>query len=248
MKWLLLITVFAVVVSGCSRIGTWLWGKDQKILESGEFQGYAPRDPIHLPGFDVVENGDTLSRYWSDMTSEEIRLSLPYTDDVVLVQDRNKRRRIPFSDVAITGEKGDYAVYNDYMKYRLEKLRGEDGSLLGVGKVGVGVRVIAEITTRERNLRLPDLFSLAAEAQSGNLTGSLNLKVIGMESKDITMLMPMGTEINDTSISMAFQAVAAVKAKLYDRDVRLTPHIYAVRETASEAEADSLLSALEASD
>jgi len=76
------------------------------------------------------------------------------------------------------------------MKYRVEDVsEGADGSgeSLGTARIGVGLRIKAVVQTTEVGLNLGSLIAIGAE-------------VIGIDSPDVTNLIPLTSEIDQTSI------------------------------------------------
>ncbi|HXH73274.1 MAG TPA: hypothetical protein VNI58_10710 [Mariprofundaceae bacterium] len=138
--------------------------------------------------------------------------------------------------------KGNYTVVSDYILYRVENVPGA-----GVGLVGVGMRVRAKIRTNKGGLNLSGLFNLALEAKAENLSGELQVDVIGIYSKDVVQIFPaMTTEISPTSIQQVMQALAAIKAKISEDNVDITPQLIALRQNQKGAKSiieDSLANA-----
>ena len=116
----------------------------------------------------------------------------------------------------------------DYVKFRDEPIVDSSGKVIRKGRVGVGLRLVAELSTSKANLDLGSLLAIGINAKSGNLKGSLFVNVIGVDSSDITNLIPLSMVIDETSIQAALQSLAAIKSKIYDAKTQLTPHVVAV--------------------
>ncbi len=57
------------------------------------------------------------------------------------------------------------------------------------------------------------------------------MTVIGNDSRDVTNLIPITSQLDQTSIQSALQALAAVKTKMWDSgETTLTPYIVAVQQ------------------
>jgi hypothetical protein len=87
-------------------------------------------------------------------------------------------------------------------------------------------------------VNLGDLFALGLAAEANHLEGTLSVDVIGMDSKDITNILPFQSEINKTTIQNVMQALASIKAKIYDKDTDLYPHILSVKPNVGYGEMD----------
>jgi len=105
---------------------------------------------------------------------------------------------------------------------------------LGYRRIGIGLRLKGEILTLKSNLDIGSLMGIAMQAKFGNLIGTLSVSVIGMDSPEITQLFPMPSQIDETSVMKAMEALAAIKAKLNDPGTFITPHILAVRNEQGE--------------
>jgi hypothetical protein len=135
---------------------------------------------------------------------------------------------LTYLPASVSAEKGDYRVVMDYMKYRDEPIVDSDGKVLGNGRVGIGLRLVAELSTAKADLNLGSLLVIGVNAKLGYLKGSLYVNVIGMDSSDITNLIPLTSVIDETAIQAALQSLAAVKSKIHDNATLLTPHVVAV--------------------
>jgi len=118
-------------------------------------------------------------------------------------------------------------VGSDPAKYR-DEVMIEKGDKIPC-RVGVGVRIVANISTKKANIDLSGLFPIAFAAKSGFLNGQIEVLKIGIDSAGLNMILPPPSEINDTSLQSALQAVAAIRAKLYDQNTKLIPHVLAIQ-------------------
>jgi len=99
----------------------------------------------------------------------------------------------------------------------------------------VGLRIKAVVQTTEVGLNLGSLIAIGAEARRGTLRGGISVDVIGIDSPDVTNLIPLTSEIDQTSIQGALQALASIKTKISEADTRLTPHVVAIRQAKAGA-------------
>lgn len=92
--------------------------------------------------------------------------------------------------------------------------------------VGISVRMIATLYTYKGSLDLSKIASfISASGERKKLSGFLEVKVSGIESKTITSLIPTPTSISPESIINALQAMAAIKSHFNDNDVRIIPQL-----------------------
>ena len=134
-------------------------------------------------------------------------------------------------------ERGSYEVIMDYMKYRVEDAYGENGDYIGNARVGVGLRIKALIVTNKANLNLGSITAIGLQANLGHLSGGISVDVVGIDSEAVTNLIPLTSEIDETAIQLALQALASIKSKLWEDDTTITPHIVAIRQSKPNQEA-----------
>ncbi len=133
-----------------------------------------------------------------------------------------------FGSASLSSKNSVYRIVMDYAKYKVQ--RTQDGS----AKVGIGLRMVAEVTTSKNKIDLGDLFALGLAAESDHLSGTLSVDVIGMDSKEITYLLPFQSEINKTTIQNAMQALATIKSEIYNDSTKIYPHILSVKPKITE--------------
>ncbi len=204
-------------------------------LSAQFFQPVVPIDWRSL-GSEVtgIEDGD------KDQVKDEVLNMLPNESvDVVItkIKDNNTVEQTMNS----TSEKNtSYIVTMDYMRYKNEQVQGE-GEYAGMVKIGIGLRLTARITCKAKGVDLGSLFSIADAVAQGKINGSLNVDVIGIKNKDVTITVPIPGVLNQTSIQNAMQSLATVKSKMYDVDAILHPQILAVKTKEKENSSDNLI-------
>jgi hypothetical protein len=90
--------------------------------------------------------------------------------------------------------------------------------------VGVGLRITADVTIISDSINL-DLFGLGFAASSGKVSGSLVVQTLGITGENISSLLPMPSQLNQTTIQNAIVALGAIRAKLYERNTILAPRV-----------------------
>lgn len=61
---------------------------------------------------------------------------------------------------------------------------------------GIGLRLLATVTTKQRGVDISSLESVGLAASQGELTGSLQIQTLGITGRGISGLLPIPTEIN----------------------------------------------------
>lgn len=195
---------------------------------------YRPVNPVFVSTYQTIANIDQTGRInykevaWPSTKQADVNPLLPNHSASVVTFKRNVSGGLTYLPASVSAEKGDYRVVMDYMKYRDEPIVDSDGKVLGNGRVGIGLRLVAEISTAKADLNLGSLLVIGVNAKLGYLKGSLYVNVIGMDSSDITNLIPLTSVIDETAIQAALQSLAAVKSKIHDNATLLTPHVVAV--------------------
>jgi len=219
-----------LVTTGCST-----WHRDgpsnqgQKHIQTSDFLGYQPIAPQPAKNVRYYDSSDhEVTKPWASITDIRKKKSLlPMQSSYTYIAKDDLSAGLKFLSNGIKAEKGNYVVWSDYILYRVERVPGS-----GVGLVGVGLRIRAKIRTFKGDLNLSGLFNIAIEAQAGNLSGELQVDVIGIHSPEIIQIFPaLSTEISTTSIQNVMQALAAIKAKLSEDDVDITPHLLALQQS-----------------
>jgi hypothetical protein len=193
------------------------------------YQGYQPIEPLPVKCVEVYqkERNDFSTKPWASLSDSTIRDILPNQSAQISLRKTDINGKLSYMVASVTEEAGSYEVTMDYMKYRVEDVN-IDSVYIGSGRIGIGLRIKAVVTTNKANLNLSGLTNLGVEANSNNLSGQLSVDIIGIDSKDITNYLPLTAKLDETSIQNALQSVATIKSKIWDNNVKLTPHLIAI--------------------
>lgn len=139
----------------------------------------------------------------------------------VHIEEINASGSLSYGVASVSGKNKIYHVTVDYLKYRTDSLK----SVVYVS--GVGLRLVAKIKTFSAGIDLSSLFALGAAASAKRASGELEFESIGISGKQITPLVPVPTNLSIESVTAAMQALAAIKAKIYEAggDVKIWPQI-----------------------
>ncbi|MDL2042873.1 hypothetical protein MT371_12975 [Vibrio parahaemolyticus] len=119
------------------------------------------------------------------------------------------------SKLAARGKK--VLFQQDYVSYKNVEISGKQK------KVGILLRLEAEIVTKSADLNLNGIFAIGAAASAGTAAGKLRLKVFGLSGRPISEAIPAPSDISEQSLLNAFTAIATIKSKIYDGDVFVVP-------------------------
>ena len=110
---------------------------------------------------------------------------------------------------SVTAESGQYIVIMDFMKYLVEPvIDDQTNKEIGMGRVGVGLRMTATINTSKAGINLGSLLAIGVAAQIGSLRGTLTVDIIGIDSPDIPNLLISNSTIDETSIQKTLESIA----------------------------------------
>ena len=222
-KLMMAIVVAVSAISACVTI------PDNKVI-SENYLDYQPISPIpasKVKVYDKASNSET-EVFWESLTGvTDKRSLLPIQSAQIYVNSYEVSGKASYLVSSISAKKGSYKVTMDYMKYRVEDVYDESGIHIGSGRVGVGLRIKALVVTNKAKLNLGSLSVIGLEASRGNLSGGISVDIVGIDSASVTDLIPLTSEINQTSIQSALQALASIKAKLWGKNVKITPHLLA---------------------
>lgn len=253
MKIKLAVVLFVFVMFGCEGAlfnqGSFAvdsGSKQEKPLQgvgisSKDYLGYQPIDPIPVSKVIVfdTETKNEKEVFWRSLpNAESIRRLLPLQTAQFAVRKTDVSGQVTYLVSSLSAEKGNYEVIMDYMKYRVQDAFGEDGDYIGNARVGVGLRIKALVVTNKANLNLGSITAIGLQANLGHLSGGISVDVVGIDSEAVTNLIPLTSEIDETSIQSALQALASIKSKLWEDDTTITPHIIAIRQSKPNQEAE----------
>jgi len=205
-----------------------------KILSAGKtyenFRGFEPIDPIeYLEEVAIVENGEIVFKYPLKLKKDEILSFLANETVLVSVGQFSGEGKLGYGPASFSIKGSSYKITMDYMKFATLREKNEKGVLTGYKRVGVGLRIIANVTAMESGVNLGDLFAIGLAAKANKVSGTLMIEVIGIKSKDVTAVLPLPSEINQSTIQSAMQAMATIKSKIYEDGTGLYPQVMAIK-------------------
>ena len=116
-------------------------------------------------------------------------------------------------------------VQQDYVNYGLFEKNGVPLRL------GILLRVEADLLTLKGQVNLNGLFAAAVAVQTGRASGKLKVLVYGLSGEPVNALLPMPSNLSEESFMGALTAIGAIKAKIYDEQVFVEPCLLPQHET-----------------
>lgn len=204
------------------------------------------RDPVKLdPG---ETNADITSPEFKnallrDLDTETLRISLSKIGGSVSTTVAVVGASVKGESYILTLDYVKYFTHNKRVEttYKVLKADGTKDTVPFAGNVpiykGVGVRIRAEFTALETGLNISGLPALSVAANSNQISGRLTVQTLGLTGPQITGLMPIISDISVASIQSAVQAVAAIKAKMYEDSTVAYPKIVGFEAPAAQLDA-----------
>jgi hypothetical protein len=125
--------------------------------------------------------------------------------------------RLTYLTAGVSGRSKTVLIQQDFVNYKKAIIDGRET------RVGVVLRIEAELVTKDRDINLNGLFAIGVALRQGSIAGQLRVQVHGVTGEPIMALIPMPSEVSETSIQHAMQAIATIKALLYDEKVSIIP-------------------------
>lgn len=198
-----------------------------------EFKDFIPVVPfmydVPVTITDSTGRIDTLSIQKLALNRSQMLRFLANEGAHITIRQIDEDGQVKFLANTLSGKNSNYSVVVDYSNFTTVKVFDAQKHLTGTAKLGVGVRLTANLLTREADLNIGDLFSLALAAERKQAIGSLSIDIIGITSDQVTALVPLPSEISLTSIQAAMQALASIKAKIYEDSTTLMPQVLALK-------------------
>jgi hypothetical protein len=213
----------------------------EELRSAAAYNEFVPIDPMPFDTVSYVKSDGTKvdDAPWPTIATKTIRTLLPNQQADMTTYKLTQSGEIKYLTASTTGEAGVYRVVMDYVQYRVENIENDAGKQIGVGRVGIGLRIKAQIQTKKAGIDLGSLIALGIAAKRGEIQGKLSVAALGVNSPEITTLFPTPSDINETSIQKALEALAAIKSKIGDDATSLTPQVVAVKVTDASALAGS---------
>ena len=162
------------------------------------------------------------------MTPTEKINHLGIHQTIISVAKSDQSGSLSYLSAGGSAQNSDYVVTMDTCFYNPEKVNDNSGNLLGIGYVGVGLRVKAALHTVSAHIDLGSLFSIGAAAQHNKVQGTMTVEIIGVDSADVNNLFVTTSTIDGTSIEKTLESMATIFSKIKDSRTTLTPQILAV--------------------
>ena len=227
-----ILSLFVTILNSCGTTNQLLQSVTKKQTE------FKAIDPIDY-GWNIIffdSLGQQYSKTVAQCTKDEILTFLLNENVLVSILEQTTNGEINLGTAAISESNKYYRIVMDYSKNKTV-IPNANGS----AKVGVGLRLVAKIKSLKGKINLGDLFAIGGAAEAGYLEGTLSIEIIGIKSKEVTTIIPFPSEINQTTIQNAMQALVTIKSKIYDNETAIIPQVIAIKPSNEDIATENLL-------
>ncbi|WP_299057531.1 hypothetical protein [uncultured Polaribacter sp.] len=208
-------------------------------VSAKKYIDFIPIPPVQIKNLVLSTSANNkivnLSTTQMSLDKQAVLNFVPNESMETTIQKFNNEGNIEYYYSGRSVNKGSYRLIIDYNKYiihNIDKTGQEDCQ--GYAKIGIGLRIIANIKALKNNIDISSLVAIGNAAKDGNISGTVGYQVIGIESKEITAILPINSEITSSINQIFLQAIGVVKGKIYDEKTRLHPQIIALKHTGCE--------------
>jgi hypothetical protein len=238
--------IFVLFLSGCfSTEGIDPVTLRAATFSTGDYTPYVPVSAAHSYFATYYDSdGHLATQAWKDMTNEMVREKLPDVVSSITVENKNASVNAGFLVANVTGSVGEYSVTFEYIKYYVvPAIDKTSKKTIGTGRIGVGMRMTAGVSTNKENLDLGNLLALGIAAQNNDLSGRLHVQVFGIDTAGVTI--PITDEpISQDNIQQVLTVLATLKSKIADSTTILTPYVLEVKPNNASITVDQVKAAL----
>jgi hypothetical protein len=195
-----------------------------------KYREFVPTTPIEYFGDVEIadENGNSNVKYIKTLSKYEMLKLLTNETVLTAVAEVDKTGMMSYVSSRTSEKKKQYIITMDYIKFATIDIKKET-EVIGEACVGVGLRLIANISSKTADVNLGDLFSIGMAVKEKQVYGSLRIEVIGLHDPSITACIPLPSEISSATIQSMMQTMSTVKQKIYEDGINLSPQIMSIR-------------------
>jgi hypothetical protein len=198
-------------------------------------RNYAPMIPAEIPMpiktieiYDKNQNkrieADVLS-----LSSKDIRDRLTSTEILISVEKHDTNGTLTYLGAGGKVAKGNYRVTFDYANFTNQEIKiDNEDKISAIGRIGVGLRITADLETFEDGVDLGGLLQIGLATQNKKVSGWLNFNVYGMSNDKVAFTIPSQSNLDVTSIQQSFNAAATVRVLFGLEETKLEPYLLGV--------------------
>ena len=185
------------------------------------------QEPKFAPKVLTTFSGAEQEVFYTSLTEGQIRSLLSNQKARISVEKSDFGAKFGTPIGSIAANKGDYVVTVDYGRYRDEDVT-QGGKVVGRGRVGVGLRLVAKLKTLDNNVDISGPLAISLAFSAKKIQGSIETTVIGINNPRISSLIQISESISESAIQKAVESLGAMKVLVDAQDTASVPHLLAV--------------------
>lgn len=163
------------------------------------------------------------------LKSSEIRSRLTSTETFITVEKRDSSGALTYFGTGGKVSRGSYRVTFDYANYTNQNISfNDDKTKTVIGRIGVGLRITADLDTSANDVDLSGLIPIGLAAQDKKVTGRLSFLVYGISNDKVSLATPSQSILDVGAIQKSFEAAAAVRILFGLDETQLEPYLIGV--------------------
>jgi hypothetical protein len=205
------------------------------LLTEAQYKNFIPIDPItYTTQIDYFDNEGAPQRESIQklVATNKKNFLLGYLNDMVsltVVTTLDNGVEVKYLANSFADKKRNYTLYSCWYKCRtMDVLDGNNNKIAEV-LLGVGVKVKAEIRTKEKNLNIADILSASASLSRKNFFGTLSIYTTGISGKETNAISFSDQKFDESTAWNALKQIELMKLKIYDNEVTIEPKIVAIK-------------------
>lgn len=189
--------------------------------------------------------GKQQTKPWAALSNEQIQKILSDTHATISVGKFTGSGGITYLAASATASAGTYKVTMDYCEFVTETVTDPTTKeTIGLGRVGVGLRLTAIVTTKKADINLGSLMALGVAASTGYLSGTMTVDSIGIRIAGNAGPILSNTTIDESSIQKTLESIAVIQSKIADSSTHLDPQILAIKPATPKVDPAKVVHAL----
>ncbi len=217
--------------------------KEDKAFLAAPTAWIAMDPPIKSPRVTFPDSltGNDITRAWTQIKNEDKLNMLNNARAEISVGQRNASGELIYLVAKSTGSIGNYRVIMDYTPYLVDDIIDPlTNKKIGDARIGLGLRLTADIDTKIADINLNSLMALGVAAKLNQIEGSMYVDTIGIKIKNSGIILS-NTTIDETSILKTLETLAVMQSKIDDEDTYLEPQFIWVKPISNEITRSDLL-------
>lgn len=199
---------------------------DERDYSDLQFRTISPRPIDSYLEAGSGEGAAEKTTKYDSMSPDKMRSYFGEEEWFCSIEQMEKNGSFSYIGSGTTGRKGTYRISLDYVKSQAETVHGQDKAV----RVGFGVRVVAQLETKDAGLTILDIQGLKAAFASKSVKGSIKVNKIGIESKKMDFIKPPQGSMTSASLDAAADYIDKVSTAVKDSETTFKPYILAIGE------------------